>query len=168
MPVVQKFTFQTPPSPKGDAVLRQAPVPDSFGFALNSVLGIGLQTPVQRDGKTDFAHVTGGDFQDQKIGQVLGTRGADSVVQGEVPWRTEFGSSIDRLRHSNNNVLLEQTFRTFAVDSLGRFMPEVQVTNVIVDRDANPEVFFASVHYDLVDPVTGRVEASGLVASVRI
>lgn len=90
---------------------------------------IGLLTPMQRDGATDFAVGSGALLSVSKIKQVLGT------AMGELPWRASFGAGIPRLRFRTNDALLAEQARVRAIEALAAWAPSVRVTSVTVDRE---------------------------------
>jgi phage baseplate assembly protein W len=100
---------------------------------LEDYLGYGLQRPFQRDGKQGFAAAGGTEHLNAKIGQVLGTK------KGELPWDTEFGSDLDRLRHMPNNVDIVPIARRYTADALERWVPDVVVTQFRCERVKDTE-----------------------------
>lgn len=101
---------------------------------LDAFLGSGLLGPFQRDRKGDFANGSGVAVVKSAIRQILGVRGANDRVQGELPWRTEFGSSLPLLRHRNNDLLLEDFARVFVIEAVERWEPRVTITDVQTER----------------------------------
>lgn len=91
-------------------------------------LGFGLTRPFQRDGRADFAAADGEQLVRGAVGQVLGTVGASELTPGEMPWWTEFGSLLYRLRHQKNDSVLQELGRVYVVDALKRWEPRVIVT----------------------------------------
>ena len=101
----------------------------------NEFLGNGLLRPFRRDQKADFAAAGGEEVIKSAVGQVLGTMGSSDFTQGEVAWRTEFGSLLHLLRHQKNDSVLQELARVYVVDALKRWEPRVQVTSVQVTRE---------------------------------
>ncbi len=99
-------------------------------------LGFGVTRPFRRDKKGDFASAGGAKLVIAAVGQILGTRGAvpGAAQQGEVPWRSGFGSLIHTLKHAPNNVILRELARTHTLDALKRWEPRVIVKNVDAER----------------------------------
>ncbi len=91
-----------------------------------------LLIPFRRDAKRDLAHGSGKDLLASKIRQVLGTEGTTPYSSGEMPWRTDFGAAIDRLRHQNNNAVLGELAKVHVRDALERWVPEIELTDVDV------------------------------------
>jgi uncharacterized protein len=89
----------------------------------------GLITPFVRDKKRDFASGEGWTLTMSKSRQVLGTR------PGEVPWRTEFGTELDRLRHQQNTNVARELGRLYTKDALRKFVPSVSVTGFSAVQD---------------------------------
>ena len=97
----------------------------------------GILFPLQRDGRGDF--VTSDDEAElvsASIEQIMGVRGSGATRQGEMPWRTKFGSQLDRLRHSNANDALPDIAQYFVVDAISVFEPRARLRNVAVARES--------------------------------
>jgi phage baseplate assembly protein W len=95
----------------------------------------GLLAPFRRDRKRDFASDDGDQLLASKVLQVLATEGATARSSGEMPWRTAFGTPLQRLRHQNNDVALGELARVHIRDALRRWVPEATLISVAVDRD---------------------------------
>ena len=68
------------------------------------------------------------------VAQVLGTVGASDFTQGEMPWRTEFGSLLHLLRHQKNDVALREMAKVYVQDALRRWEPRIMVTRLDAER----------------------------------
>lgn len=101
----------------------------------NEFLGFGLLRPFRRDLKADFASDGGERVIRSAVGQILGTMAGSDFTQGELPWRTEFGSLLHLLRHQRNDAVLNELARVYVVDALKRWEPRVVVTSVKVTRE---------------------------------
>lgn len=99
-------------------------------------LGFGVTRPFRRDKKGDFASAGGAALVISAVGQILGTRGAipGAAQQGELPWRSAFGSQIHTLKHAPNIVILRELARTHVLDALKRWEPRVIVRSVDAKR----------------------------------
>ena len=99
-------------------------------------LGFGLTRPFRRDKKGDFASAGGAELLISAVGQIIGTRGAvpGSAQQGELPWRTQFGSLIHLLRHAPNKTILRELARTHVIDALKRWEPRIIVKDVFAEK----------------------------------
>lgn len=64
-----------------------------------SFLGTNLIRPFRRDQKKDFVSASGEALVRAAVGQILATRASSDVSQGEIPWRTNFGSLLHLLRY---------------------------------------------------------------------
>ncbi len=120
-------------SPEEDALarlLRGSP---------RGILGRGLIRPFQRDGKGDFVSATGPALVEAAIIQILATRASSSVAEGEVPWRTEFGSWTYMLRHSGNDEILAELARRYVADAIRRWLPRVSVQRARIERLKNEQ-----------------------------
>lgn len=99
-------------------------------------LGFGLTRPFRRDQKGDFASGSNAELVISTVGQIIGTRGSNpgAAEQGEVPWRTQFGSLIHRLRHAPNDTILRELARTHVIDALQRWEPRIIVKDVTAEK----------------------------------
>ena len=103
-------------------------------MADDSILGTGLLAPLRRDKKSDFAASGGEALVRASVQQILGTVGASDFTQGEIPWRTEFGSLLFLLRHQKNDVALQELAKVYVADALRRWEPRVVVTGLTAKR----------------------------------
>ena len=112
----------------------------------------GLLRPFRRDQKADFAAAGGEQLIRSAVGQILGTVGSSDFTQGEMPWRTSFGSLLHLLRHQKNDGILQELARVYIVDALKRWEPRVVVTAVQIAREQNDgeNVLAIRVTYDIV------------------
>ena len=101
---------------------------------LRSPLGFGLLAGFRRDGKGDFAAAGGTDLVKACVAEVLGVQGDSEYTQGELPWRTEFGSLLYLLRLRNNDAVLEALARAYVAAALTRWEPRVRLKAVTVTR----------------------------------
>jgi phage baseplate assembly protein W len=60
------------------------------------------------------------------VGQILGT------ARGTLPWRPEFGSELERLRHQNNTPVLRELVSIYVSEALSLWEPRVRLTNITV------------------------------------
>ena len=123
---------------------------------MREFLGFGLLRPFQRDGRADFVAAGGDALIRSAVGQILGTIGATDVAPGEVPWRTDFGSLLHRLRHQKNDSVLQELGRVYVVDALKRWEPRVVVTAVRVGREQHDgeNVLAIRLRYDVISTNT--------------
>ena len=101
---------------------------------LDDFLGFGLVIPLQRDRQRDWAAAGGEALVRSAVAQVLGTVGASDFTQGEMPWRTEFGSLLHLLRHQKNDVALREMAKVYVQDALRRWEPRIMVTRLDAER----------------------------------
>ena len=138
----------------------------------NELLGFGAIRPFRRDGKSDFAAAGGEAAVRSAVGQVLGTMAASDFTQGELPFRTEFGSLLHLLKHQKNDAVLQELARVHVVDALKRWEPRVRVTSVQVTRERQngENVLSIRVRYDVIDrQVAGNnVLLAGLEQTVLV
>jgi phage baseplate assembly protein W len=118
----------------------------------NEFLGFGLLRPFRRDRKADFAAAGGEALLRSAVGQILGTMASSDFTQGELPWRTEFGSLLHLLRHQKNDAVLQELARVYVVDALKRWEPRVQLTSVQVtrERDRGENVLAIRLRYNII------------------
>jgi phage baseplate assembly protein W len=118
----------------------------------NEFLGFGLLRPFRRDRKADFAAAGGEALVRSAVGQILGTMASSDFTQGELPWRTEFGSLLHLLRHQKNDAVLQELARVHVADALKRWEPRVQLTSVQVtrERDRGENVLAIRLRYNII------------------
>lgn len=138
-----------------------------------SFLGFGLVRPFVRDQKGDFATGEAEVLVRACVGQVLGTRGRNEKAEGEVPWRTDFGSLLYTLRHAPNDPVTTALAQTYIQDALARWEPRVRLRAVTYrteksrsDVKGGDDVLVASLVYDLVDG--GAVIQTNIQQDVRL
>ena len=115
-------------------------------------------TPFRRDGKSDFAHGSGAELLASKIAQILGTEGTTPYSSGEMPWRTDFGAGLDRLRHQNNNDLLSELARVYVRETLERWLPAVELTDVVARNEG--AALFLKIRYRTKDTTETQAEVT--------
>lgn len=123
---------------------------------MQEFLGFGLLRPLRRDQKADFAAAGGEQLIRSAVGQILGTIGSSEATPGELPWRTEFGSLLYRLRHQKNDHVLQELARVYIVDALKRWEPRIAVTAVTVGREQHDgdNVLAIRLRYDVISTNT--------------
>ena len=102
-------------------------------------IGHGIVTPFRRDGKGDFANAGGKTLLRSRVRQVIGVRGSTQFTQGEIPWRTDFGSAFDLLRHRKSQIVVNELGRVYARDAM-RWEPHADLTDVETSRLDSGEV----------------------------
>jgi phage baseplate assembly protein W len=95
-------------------------------------LGYGPIRPFQRDKKTDWASAGGVRLVLSRIGQILGTRAASPSMQGELPWRDDFGSLLHLLRHRGVDETTIELARVYVAQAISRWEPSAYLTDVEV------------------------------------
>ena len=118
----------------------------------NEFLGFGILRLLRRDKKNDRAADGGEALVRSAVGQILGTMAASDFTQGELPWRTEFGSLLHLLRHQKNDVVLQELARVHVADALKRWEPRVHLTSVQVtrERDRGENVLALRIRYNII------------------
>lgn len=138
----------------------------------NEFLGFGLLRPFRRDRKADFAAAGGEALVRSAVGQILGTMASSDFTQGELPWRTEFGSLLHLLRHQKNDAVLQELARVHVADALKRWEPRVQLTSVQVtrERDRGANVLAIRLRYNIITANTpgNNVILAGVEQTVQM
>jgi phage baseplate assembly protein W len=128
--------------------------PGADQFADLSFIGRTMLRPVSREFKIDWSNGTGNQLVASAVGQILGTRSDSPAGVGELPWRTEFGSQLYRLRNKLNSAILVEQARQYVIDALRTWAPWVRVTNVRLVRTGttanNLNTLAIRVQYQLV------------------
>lgn len=88
------------------------------------------------------------------VEQVLGT------PVGKLPWRCKFGARLTRLRHHNNNNVLQQLARVDSADALALWEPRAKLHSVV----AAPRV---PSNRNVLD-LTARVKIGTSARSVKV
>lgn len=116
-------------------------------------LGRGLDTPFRR-GVNDFAASEDVEHLKSLISNVLGTGSQSDYTDGELPWRTEFGSLLNHLRHKNNDALIVELARVHVSDALARWVPQVLFRDIDTTIQTGPNgestVLRMKLRYDIV------------------
>lgn len=163
MPSSYSWPLSSPPAP-------ETPADDSEGTAAALLAGAsgrprrGLLVPFRR-GAADFESGEGAELINSEIRQVLGTRCSSATTQGEMPWRTDFGSLIQHARHRNNDAVLAELLNQWAVDAIARWLSTVRVTRTSLERkkdaDGNETILSLRVWWEVVARGGGQVLGSG-------
>lgn len=132
--------------------------PEFIGEGFNpsefaGILGFGVITPFRR-GANDFTNSGGVAFLQSMISQVLGVACDSDYTQGELPWRTEFGSLVHFIRHKNNDAVAGELARVYVADALGRWVPQIRIKDVTIERKNGPEgaknILLVALLYDII------------------
>lgn len=118
---------------------------------LPSFLGQGLLRPFRRDQKNDFAADAGVNLVVACVGQVLGTKADSPASPGELPWRTDFGSKLHLLRHSNHNDLSINLATVYAKDALKLWEPRAKITAVAIEPGESQRELRVRFRFNVVD-----------------
>ena len=102
-------------------------------------IGYGLIYPVRREA-TDFAAATGSTLIKACARKAINTRAAGmNSGGGEYPWRRNFGSFIDRLRHSNFGGVRGDLSLVYAATAIHKWEPRVRVDTTRSTRTPDPQ-----------------------------
>ncbi len=151
MSLAFSWYLTTPPAPLAPVVSGAG---SSVGVNLSPAFVAirGLIRPFVRDGVSDFASASGRRLIESKIGQIVGTRGSSDTVEGELPWRPEFGSLVHLIRHRNDDAITREMLRVYVEDALRRWLPSVRVRDVEivgVEETGIDGATFARIHYEV-------------------
>lgn len=102
-------------------------------------LGRGVLRPFRRGAGTDFANAEGVELVKACVGQILGMQATSPLTQGELRWAPERGSLLYRLRHLNNDLLLQELGRVYVLDALRQWEPRIRVRGTRVSRIRAPD-----------------------------
>lgn len=155
------------PDPRTPDLVAAGQTTADTGRSIGSgVTGRGILRPFRRDQNSDFANGEGAALFRSGVGLVLGTICGSQTTQGELPWRTEFGSLVHLLRMRNNSPALAELARNRVARALQAWMPSVRLRSVTTTTDGYKTV--VSTRYDIVDPAGTKVLVEGLETSVPV
>lgn len=100
------------------------------------ILGEGLRFPMVRTG-SDFQVSSGEDLVMSTVPYILETQANSPDIQGEIPWDSEFGTQIARLKHKNivtDNEALNELARHYVIDGLVINEPRLIVREVWAEQ----------------------------------
>lgn len=121
-------------------------------------LGAGMVRPFVRTFHRDIASSQGTDVVLSNVGQVFGTKA------GSLPWRPEFGSQLDNIRHKANTIATRELAGYYARQALSRWEPRAVLRGFKIDSlgatDANQIVMHARV------AIEGQAGEHALAAAV--
>lgn len=120
------------------------------GGEADAFLGYGLITPFQRDGKTDFASAGGARLLRSVVGQILGMRAWGPGIQGELPWRQDLGSQLERVRYKKG-IVLQELSRVYVQDALEKHDPRIRVSRTVLEFNQETRVQTIRVFFDLIN-----------------
>lgn len=123
-------------------------------------LGGGMVRPFVRTFHRDFANTQGVDLVLSNIGQVLGTK------IGTLPWRPDFGSQLEGLRHKANTVATRELAGFYVREALSRWEPRAQLRRLTIDAPAKPGVDDNQIVLHPVVSIEGMDEVRQLVAAL--
>lgn len=126
MPAAYSWTLVPDPSATPPDVAAQAQVV-ARGQSVPNQQKRGLKRPFMRDGARDIATATVDELLASRVGQIIGTF-------GEMPWRHEEDSKLDRLRNTNNSVMLREFAALYCRDALRAWLPSVALVDVQATR----------------------------------
>ena len=169
------FLLQQPALPEPAVAPTSAPASTGVVAQVDALLlGCGVPRPLRRDGKGDYVNVCAEELIKAAVGQVLGTIAQTPTSAGELPWRPEFGSRLNLLRHRNNDEALEDVAHAYVIQALERWEPRVRLRSTFITRDGTPtlqetNILHIRVRYDLaVSPRGAAILLRGIEQSVSV
>jgi phage baseplate assembly protein W len=96
--------------------------------------GAGLVLPFQRDGRGDFANARDDALTASALELILTTEGDSPLQIGELPWRSRFGASLNRLRFLPNSQTTAETARALIRSAVRAWLPDVEIVDVRTSR----------------------------------
>ena len=97
-------------------------------------LGYGLSFPLKRQA-SDFVAMSGEDLVLSALPFILLTDSDGPLGQGEIPWDTEFGSQLNRLKfESIENESIFALVQEYVVEAIQRADPRIVVTGLGVNN----------------------------------
>lgn len=135
MPSSATYTLTTPGASAPSGGVSGAGIAPSSG---PDFLGFGLLAPFTRTA-ADFANAGGIEHLQSMVGQVLGTMAGSDYTEGELPWRSDFGSLLHLLRHRNNDPVTAELARVYIGEALARWIPQIRLIDVRTEKRKGPE-----------------------------
>ncbi|MCP4573337.1 MAG: GPW/gp25 family protein [bacterium] len=132
--------------------------------------GKGISYPLTRE-HGDYATATGATLIKSNIRCVLGVRASssDGVYRGEYPWRLDFGSQIDRARHTNiDEDIRRDLMRVRVVDAISRWEPRALAApgDIVLDDIAGGRRAKMTVTFQVDTGQLGNVSTEAVEATV--
>lgn len=132
--------------------------------------GKGILYPLVRE-HGDYATGTGATLIKSNIRVVLSAKSAsrDGVYRGEYPWRLNFGSQIDRARHSNlDEDIQRDLMRVRVVDAIARWEPRALAAagDIVLDDIAGGRRARMTVGFQVDTGQLGRVSTQAVEVTV--
>lgn len=106
-------------------------------------LGNGLTIPLRRLGSTGFLSASGVGLIRSCIRQIVGTR------RGELRWRPNFGTLLEKHKHKPNNESLEELIKDEISTALKTFEPRLSKVNLSVVRQNS--TIIVSISWSVID-----------------
>lgn len=160
-------TWQLLPDPLSDDLYSPVEAEVSeFERGTSNVIGRGVIRPFRRV-NSDFQSGTGVDLIRSAVALVLGTTCSSKTTQGELPWRTEFGSLLQLTRLRNNDSALKHFAEHYIGDALLRWVPALRITSIEA-RPTQKQKLVLHIKYDYVDAAGTRVVIPGLETSIQV
>jgi phage baseplate assembly protein W len=156
------------PEPEPAPFTPPAAVP---GANLGQVeLGCGIIAPFQRDGTGDWRNGCGEPIIRASVERILGVVSMSDYTHGELPWRPEFGSLANHLRHRAANEATADLARYYVIDALRIWEPRIAVLDAEAEYEDRQEpgappgkAMIVRILYNILGQIRG---ASTLVPNV--
>lgn len=112
-------------------------------------LGQGIISPFRRTGGSDLVSAGEAELVKSAIREILGTIRDSATSSGELPWDTEFGSKLFRLKHKNLEGI-EPEARFFIIEALREQEPRARITRVEVDKVEDQNLLRLRIFFSLI------------------
>lgn len=124
--------------------------------------GTGLLLPFQRDLKDDFANGAGDEVFKSNALLVLATEAESAVADGELEWRTDFGSRFYLLRQQRNTIALQALAEFYAREAFDNWLPELKLRSVVASRlEIDGRDVGAQIHIGFDPPTIASTSTPG-------
>ena len=158
------FQTQSKPEPTGPAFVQASTRPGVGAGEL--ALGCGIVAPFQRDGKGDFLNGCAEVLVRASVERILGVLAMSDTTHGDLEWMPEFGSLMDRIRHSNATEGVEDLARYYVVDALRIWEPRINIIDSLVrfvehQEPGSPKGTAAEI--DLLYDIVGKRRSTGVL-----
>lgn len=112
-------------------------------------LGCGIACPFRFTSAQDFANAEGVDLVRSDLMELMG------IEEGEVPWRPDLGTRLNRLRQRSNTQALGALARVSIDRAVSRFEPRIRVKAV-----SSPKPINNKMELDLEYEVAGKPDTA--------
>lgn len=149
MPSSYSWPLAAPPAPAPSATAGSSATVGALAVFTRKR---GILTPFRRDQKNDFANGGGKALLRSHLQQILGVRAGNEVMQGEYPWRSDFGSLLELIRHRPNDVTTRELARSYVITAVSRWTKALRITGVdLITLPDQPNIMVLRVWYEITE-----------------